>query len=179
MALKALGYRNEHPVVRKGLEATRELIWEMGDRALYMPCVSPNWDTALAAKALLDSGMSGDHPALKQSAGWLIEHQIFKKGDWSVKRPDLEPGGWAFEFYNDTYPDVDDSAVILEVLARTEVDNDRSRRSARFARAPTGRWACNRATADSPLSMLTVRRSGSIRFRSPMSRPSSIRRVPI
>jgi squalene-hopene/tetraprenyl-beta-curcumene cyclase len=67
--------------------------------------------------------MSGDHPALKQSARWLIDNQIFKKGDWSVKRPDLEPGGWAFEFYNDTYPDVDDSAVILEVLARTEVDD--------------------------------------------------------
>ena len=123
MALKALGYRNEHPVLRKGLDATRELIWEMGDRALYMPCVSPNWDTALAAKALLDSGLNGDHPALKQSSRWLIANQIFKKGDWSVKRPDLEPGGWAFEFYNDTYPDVDDSAVILEVLARTEVDN--------------------------------------------------------
>ena len=120
MALKALGYRNDHPVLKKALVGVRELIWEMGDRAMCMPCVSPNWDTALAAKALLDSGLPAGHPALVQSAKWFIDHQIFKRGDWSVKRPDLEPGGWAFEFYNDWYPDVDDSAVILEVLARTE-----------------------------------------------------------
>ena len=130
MALKGLGYRNEHPVQHKALDATRELIWEMDDRALYMPCVSPNWDTALAAKALLDSGAGGGHPSLKQASNWLIDHQIFKKGDWSIKRPDLAPGGWAFEFYNDTYPDVDDSAVILEVLARTEVDDQAAKERA-------------------------------------------------
>jgi squalene-hopene/tetraprenyl-beta-curcumene cyclase len=123
MALKALGYRADHPVLKKALEATRELVWDMGDRAMYMPCVSPNWDTALAAKALLDSGLAPNDPALKRSAQWLIENQIFKKGDWAVKRPNLEPGGWAFEFYNDSYPDVDDSAVILEVLARTEYED--------------------------------------------------------
>lgn len=130
MALKALGYRADHPVLKKALEATRELVWDMGDRAMYMPCVSPNWDTALAAKALLDSGLPADHPALKRSAQWLIENQIFKKGDWAVKRPNLEPGGWAFEFYNDNYPDVDDSAVILEVLARTECDDASARERA-------------------------------------------------
>ncbi len=123
MALKGLGYRNDHPVIKKALDASRELIWEMGDRAMYMPCVSPNWDTALAAKALLDSGLPADHPALVRTARWFIDNQIFKRGDWSVKRPDLEPGGWAFEFYNDTYPDVDDSAVILEVMARTRFDD--------------------------------------------------------
>ncbi len=123
MALKGLGYRNEHPVLKKALDATRELIWEAGDRAMYMPCVSPNWDTALAAKALLDSGTPADDPALKRAVQWFIDHQIFRKGDWSVKRPRLEPGGWSFQFHNDTYPDVDDSAVILEVLARTEADD--------------------------------------------------------
>jgi squalene-hopene/tetraprenyl-beta-curcumene cyclase len=117
MALKALGYKNDHPVLRKALEASRELIWDLGDRALYMPCVSPNWDSALAAKALLDSGMPGDDPVLRKCSDWFIEHQIFKKGDWSIKRPDLEPGGWAFEFFNNCYPDVDDSAVILTVMA--------------------------------------------------------------
>jgi squalene-hopene/tetraprenyl-beta-curcumene cyclase len=117
MALKGLGYRNDHPVMVKALEASRELIWDQGDTVLYQPCVSPNWDTALAAKALLDSGLGGDHPALCEAAQWLIAHQIFKKGDWSIKRPELEPGGWAFEFHNDWFPDVDDSAVILMVLA--------------------------------------------------------------
>ena len=117
MALKGLGYRNDHPVMAKGLAAVRELVWDLGDSILYQPCVSPNWDTALAAKALLDSGMAGDAPAIRDAAKWLIEHQIFKRGDWSIKRPELEPGGWAFQFHNDWFPDVDDSAVILMVLA--------------------------------------------------------------
>jgi squalene-hopene/tetraprenyl-beta-curcumene cyclase len=117
MALKAVGYRNEHPVIRKALEASHELIWEMGDKALYMPCVSPNWNTALACKALLASGVRGDHPALEASAQWFIDRQVFVPGDWSVKRPNLKPGGWPFEFFNDAYPDVDDSAVIVAVLA--------------------------------------------------------------
>ena len=86
---KGIGYRNDHPVIAKALNAVRELMWDQGDTMLYQPCVSPNWDTALAAKALIDSGISGDHPALRDASKWLIDHQIFKKGDWSVKRPDL------------------------------------------------------------------------------------------
>ena len=99
------------------LAATHELIRDQGDSILFQPCVSPNWDTALAAKALIDSGLAPEHPALRDASKWLIDHQIFKRGDWSIKRPDLEPGGWAFEFFNDWYPDVDDAAVILMVLA--------------------------------------------------------------
>jgi squalene-hopene/tetraprenyl-beta-curcumene cyclase len=117
MALNAVGYRNEHPVIRKSLEASRELVWEMGEQALYMPCVSPNWNTALACKALLASGMRGDHPALGAATRWFIDHQVFTSGDWSIKRPDLKAGGWPFEFFNNAYPDVDDSAVIVSVLA--------------------------------------------------------------
>jgi squalene-hopene/tetraprenyl-beta-curcumene cyclase len=82
MALKALGYRNDHPVIARALEAARELIWDLGDALLYQPCVSPNWDTALAAKALLDSDLAPEHPAITGAARWLIDQQIFKKGDW-------------------------------------------------------------------------------------------------
>jgi squalene-hopene/tetraprenyl-beta-curcumene cyclase len=120
MALKALGYRNDHPVMKLALSAARELLWDFGDRTLCMPCVSPNWDSALAAKALLDSGLAPDHPSLQKCTRWFIDHQVFEKGDWSIKRPRLEPGGWPFEFYNDCYPDVDDSAVILNVLSRVK-----------------------------------------------------------
>jgi squalene-hopene/tetraprenyl-beta-curcumene cyclase len=127
MALKALGYRDDHPVIAKALAAARELIWDLGDSVLYQPCVSPNWDTALAAKALLDSGMRGEHSVLVNAAKWLIDHQIFKRGDWSIKRPNLPPGGWAFEFYNDWFPDVDDSAVILMVLAGTRYGHEARR----------------------------------------------------
>ncbi len=130
MALKALGYSNEHPVLKKALEASRELVWDLGDRALYMPCVSPNWDSALAAKALIDSGLAPDHEALRKTARWFIDHQVFKKGDWSIKRPELEPGGWPFEFFNDHYPDVDDSAVILGVLAYANHDDQQARERA-------------------------------------------------
>jgi squalene-hopene/tetraprenyl-beta-curcumene cyclase len=124
MALKATGYDDQHPVIRNALDASRELVWEMGDRALYMPCVSPNWNTALACKALLAAGVAKDDPALMASTKWLTDHQILKRGDWAVKRPHLEPGGWAFEFFNDAYPDVDDSAVILQVLAEAAHEDE-------------------------------------------------------
>ncbi|HXM89852.1 MAG TPA: squalene--hopene cyclase, partial [Candidatus Acidoferrum sp.] len=127
MALKANGYRNDHPVLKRAIEASQELIWHFNDYDMYMPCVSVNWDTALAGQALIDSGLPGDHPALKKTSQWLIDHQIFKKGDWSVKRPNLEPGGWAFEFFNDNYPDVDDSAVILSVMAESKADDAAAR----------------------------------------------------
>jgi len=130
MALKANGYRNDHPVLKKAIEASHELIWHFNDYDMYMPCVSVNWDTALAGRALLDSGLPADHPVLKQASQWFIDHQIFKKGDWSVKRPELEPGGWAFEFYNDWYPDVDDSAVILSVMADSAADDAAARERA-------------------------------------------------
>jgi squalene-hopene/tetraprenyl-beta-curcumene cyclase len=130
MALKALGYRADHPVVKKAMEASRELLWDLGDRALYMPCVSPNWDTALAAKALLESGLDPGHTALSRTARWFIDHQIFRRGDWSIKRPKLEPGGWAFQFHNSWYPDVDDSSVILGVLAATEFDDQQAKERA-------------------------------------------------
>lgn len=124
MALKAAGYRNQHPVIRKAIEGSRELIWEMGDKALYMPCVSPNWNTALACKALLASGMRGEHPALAAAGRWFVDHQVFALGDWSIKRPGLKPGGWPFEFFNNAYPDVDDSAVIVAALAEMDRRDD-------------------------------------------------------
>jgi squalene-hopene/tetraprenyl-beta-curcumene cyclase len=116
MALRALGYGDDHPAVVKGVQAVDNFVMADGDQLFFQPCVSPTWDTALAAKALLDSGMTADHPVLTRAADWLIANQIFKPGDWSVYNPGLEPGGWAFEFANDWYPDVDDSAVILMVL---------------------------------------------------------------
>ncbi|MEO8602445.1 MAG: squalene--hopene cyclase, partial [bacterium] len=111
MALRALGYPDSHPAVSRGLQAIDDFVIADGDELFFQPCVSPTWDTALMAKALLESGLPANHPALLRAADWLIDNQIFKPGDWSVYNPDLEPGGWAFEFANDWYPDVDDSAV--------------------------------------------------------------------
>src|SRR5260370_36858396 len=74
MALQGIGYRNEHPVIRKSLAASRELVWEIGDKALYMPCVSPNWNTALACKALLPSRTHGGHRAIAAPPRGVIGH---------------------------------------------------------------------------------------------------------
>src|SRR4029453_10358905 len=118
MALRALGYPDDHPAIATGVQAIEDFLVEHDGQLFFQPCVSPTWDTALTAKALLDSGLPTDHPALVRSAEWLIANQIFEPGDWSVRNPNLEPGGWAFEFANDWYPDTDDTAVILMVLQR-------------------------------------------------------------
>ncbi len=131
MALKAAGYPVDHPGIAKGIEAVDDFLMEIPTGHLIaQPCVSPVWDTALAAKALLDSGIDEDHPALVKAAGWLVEQQIRKPGDWSIKNPTLQPGGWAFEFANDWYPDVDDSAVILMVLRRVRHPDARRKENA-------------------------------------------------
>jgi squalene-hopene/tetraprenyl-beta-curcumene cyclase len=130
MALRVLGYADEHPAVAMGIQAIEDFVIEEGDQLFFQPCVSPTWDTALAAKALLDSGMAPDAPVLQKASDWLIANQIFKPGDWSIKNPDLEPGGWAFEFANDWYPDTDDTAVILMVLKRITATDERAKERA-------------------------------------------------
>jgi squalene-hopene/tetraprenyl-beta-curcumene cyclase len=130
MALRALGYADDHPAVAKGIQAIEDFVIEEGDQLFFQPCVSPTWDTALAMKALLDSGVAADDPAIVRAADWLLANQIFKTGDWQIKNPDLEPGGWAFEFANDWYPDTDDTAVILMTLKRVKHGDER-----RMARA--------------------------------------------
>ena len=125
MALRVLGYPDEHPAVAKGIQAIEDFVIEEGSEFFFQPCVSPTWDTALAAKALLDSGMPPDAEPLRKAAAWLLDNQIFEGGDWQVKNPDLEPGGWAFEFANDWYPDTDDTAVILMVLQRIASTDER------------------------------------------------------
>jgi squalene-hopene/tetraprenyl-beta-curcumene cyclase len=125
MALRALGYADDHPAVAKGVRAIEDFVIEEGGELFFQPCVSPTWDTALAIKALLDTGTPRDDPALQRAAEWLLDNQIFKGGDWQVKNPDLEPGGWAFEFANDWYPDTDDTAVILMVLRCVAVADER------------------------------------------------------
>jgi squalene-hopene/tetraprenyl-beta-curcumene cyclase len=130
MALRALGYPDDHPAIATGVQAIEDFLVEHDGQLFFQPCVSPTWDSALTAKALLDSGLPTDHPALVRSAEWLIANQIFEPGDWSVRNPNLEPGGWAFEFANDWYPDTDDTAVILMMLQRIAVPDVAAQRRA-------------------------------------------------
>jgi squalene-hopene/tetraprenyl-beta-curcumene cyclase len=113
LALTQMGFAVDHPAVMRGIQGIDDFLVQCEGTLMYQPCVSPNWDTALTVKALLDAGLDPSHDALGRASDWLVAHQIFRKGDWSVMNPGLEPGGWAFEFANDWYPDVDDSAVIL------------------------------------------------------------------
>jgi squalene-hopene/tetraprenyl-beta-curcumene cyclase len=116
LALHAVGFALDHPVMVSALQGIDDFLTECEGTLMYQPCVSPTWDTALAARALLDAGLEPAHAALARAGSWLVRQQIFRPGDWSVLRPALDPGGWAFEHANDWYPDVDDSAVILMVL---------------------------------------------------------------
>jgi squalene-hopene/tetraprenyl-beta-curcumene cyclase len=135
MALHALGRPEDQPAIRRGIAAIDDFLIESDGHLLHQPCVSPTWDTALGMKALLDSGTPADDPALVRGARWLLDNQILVRGDWSVYNPDLDPGGWAFEFANDWYPDVDDSAVILMVLRQIALpERDRPRRESALAR---------------------------------------------
>jgi squalene-hopene/tetraprenyl-beta-curcumene cyclase len=117
IALHLRGYGLDHPVMRAGLEGLERFVIDDGHRRLEA-CQSPVWDTALAVVALADAGLEADDPALVRAADWLIDQEITVGGDWSVRRPDLAPGGWAFEFHNDNYPDVDDTAEVVLALQR-------------------------------------------------------------
>jgi squalene-hopene/tetraprenyl-beta-curcumene cyclase len=98
-------------------------------------CQSPVWDTALAVVALSDAGTAGEHPALVRAAQWLLEEEVRVRGDWAAARPELQPGGWAFEFENDNYPDVDDTAEVALALLRTiELEPEQTRRANRHRR---------------------------------------------
>jgi squalene-hopene/tetraprenyl-beta-curcumene cyclase len=118
MALQLRGYGLDHPVMRAGIEGIEGfLVHEDGVRRLEA-CQSPVWDTALAIIALTDAGVPPDDPALVRAADWLLEEEVRTEGDWSVRRPGLAPGGWAFEFENDRYPDIDDTAEVVLALRR-------------------------------------------------------------
>lgn len=123
MALKCRGYDNHHPVVKKGWEAILRF-QDNGSKEGLMhqqSCVSPIWDTAWYAISLCRSGVASDDPRIQQAARYLISKQILRPGDWKVKNPKGEPGGWAFEFYNDFYPDVDDTMAVLTALAYSKL----------------------------------------------------------
>ncbi|HLV96088.1 MAG TPA: squalene--hopene cyclase [Candidatus Acidoferrales bacterium] len=93
------------------------------------PCISPVWDTAIAMVSLEEAGIDPAHPSLVKATGWLLENQILGPGDWQVKDQKAEPGGWAFEFRNDFFPDVDDTAFVLMALGRVAYPDEGSLRS--------------------------------------------------
>ena len=127
LAMRLLGYPDDHPLITGQIKEIEALAVENADELHYQPCVSPIWDTALAANALIESDLPPDHEAVRRACEWLIDRQILVSGDWKVKRPHLQPGGWAFQYDNDFYPDVDDTAVALMALEKVRgLDPDRA-----------------------------------------------------
>ncbi|MFZ2052477.1 MAG: squalene--hopene cyclase [Solirubrobacteraceae bacterium] len=124
MALKMRGYPLDHPVMRRGIEGIDTFMIEEGELRRLEACQGPVWDTALAMIALADAGVSADAPALATAADWLLAEEVRITGDWAVRRPRLPPGGWAFEFANDNYPDLDDTAEVVLALIRAQPEPD-------------------------------------------------------
>lgn len=119
MALKTLGYSEEHPDFQRGIKALGDLLVRRGDEVICQPCKSPIWDSCLAMNALLAAGLYPGHPMIGKAVDWLFARQHTRPGDWARRNPELAPGGWAFQFENDFYPDVDDTAMVLTALLRT------------------------------------------------------------
>jgi squalene-hopene/tetraprenyl-beta-curcumene cyclase len=129
MALDALNYPQDHPDRIEAIRHFESLLLDADSRFVFQPCVSPIWDTAICAFALGEAGVVDD-PRMTSAADWLISKEVRRKGDWSVKRPDTEPSGWAFEFANEFYPDIDDTAMVLLALMHAKASKPEAQAAA-------------------------------------------------
>ncbi len=132
IALRCLGYSEDDPQVIRARDEFEKLGIEqaptedMPEPTFRMqPCVSPVWDTAQVVYALGEAGVPRSDPRMVKAADWILSKEVRHKGDWAVKVPNTDPGGWYFEFNNEFYPDTDDTAQVL--LALSKVDNPRER----------------------------------------------------
>jgi squalene-hopene/tetraprenyl-beta-curcumene cyclase len=120
MMYDCLGYPADHPNVVTARSAVRKLLVLDTDKPYCQPCLSPVWDTALAAHALLEVGGAATDQAAR-GLDWLVERQVLDVvGDWAARRPDVRPGGWPFQYANPHYPDLDDTAVVVMALDRCD-----------------------------------------------------------
>jgi squalene-hopene/tetraprenyl-beta-curcumene cyclase len=115
MSLRLLGYPDHHPQVLRARAELERLEIVEGETLRLQPCFSPIWDTAQAMQALALSAPR-DHPALHRAATWLLDREVRHPGDWQMKRPKARPGGWCFEYENEFYPDLDDTAAVITAL---------------------------------------------------------------
>jgi len=119
MAYDALGYPRDHPDVITARGAIEKLLVFHNGEGYCQPCLSPVWDTGLALHAMLEAGYEVSDPVVEKACDWLRGRQILDvEGDWIEVRPGVRPGGWAFQYWNDYYPDVDDTAVVVMGLQR-------------------------------------------------------------
>ncbi len=127
IALTCRGYSLDSPEVQKGLAAIEGLSLDGPDTFRVQPCLSPIWDTALTVSTLVEAGLPADHPALVRAGFWLLDRQTRCPGDWRLRVPGVQPGGWAFQFENEYYPDVDDSSVVLMSLRKIRLPDEEAK----------------------------------------------------
>lgn len=125
IALRCLGYSMDDPQFIRALDEFEKLGIEEEETFRMQPCMSPVWDTAYAMFALGESSNDRRDPQLVKAADWMLKKQIRTKGDWAVKVKNVEPGGWYFEFNNEFYPDVDDSAMVMLGLSHVDTSDER------------------------------------------------------
>ena len=121
MMYDLLGYPKDHPDYAIARKSVENLLVIKDDEAYCQPCVSPVWDTALVAHALLEAKTPAADAAVARGLAWLKPLQVLNvKGDWAEERPYVRPGGWAFQYRNDHYPDLDDTAVVVMAMDRAQ-----------------------------------------------------------
>jgi squalene-hopene/tetraprenyl-beta-curcumene cyclase len=125
IAMRCQGYSLDDPQMIRALDEFEKLGIEDDDTFRMQPCKSPVWDTAYAMFALGEAGLPKTNPRMVKSADWILQKQVRKPGDWTVNNKKGKPGGWYFEFNNEFYPDVDDTAMVALGLAQVEHPNGR------------------------------------------------------
>jgi squalene-hopene/tetraprenyl-beta-curcumene cyclase len=125
IALRCLGYSLDDPQVIRAMDEFEKLGIEEEDTFRMQPCMSPVWDTAYALFALGEAGIPATDPRMVKCADWILQKQVRKAGDWKIKNKKGQPAGWYFEFNNEFYPDVDDSAMVCLGLSKVEHPNGR------------------------------------------------------
>src|SRR5215831_13525956 len=136
MMYDALGKDENFPPRASTRKALKNLLIIRDDEAYCQPCVSPVWDTALTCHAMNEAGGEAALSSVGRALDWLLPRQVLDvKGDWAVKRPDVRPGGWAFQYNNDHYPDIDDTAVVVMSMDRIRRETGSDKYDAAIARA--------------------------------------------
>ncbi len=119
MMFEVLGYPPDHPDRAIARASIDKLVVDGEGEGYCQPCVSPVWDTALVCHTLLEAGDGRSVAGVKRGLQWLLPRQVLDvKGDWTARRPDVRPGGWAFQYANPHYPDLDDTAVVVMAMDR-------------------------------------------------------------
>ncbi len=119
MMFEVLGYPKDHPDAALARQSVDKLVVVDEFEAYCQPCVSPVWDTGLVCHALLEVGDKAAEASVERGLQWLLPRQVLDvKGDWTARRPDVRPGGWAFQYANPHYPDLDDTAVVVMAMDR-------------------------------------------------------------